>query len=71
MRAIISFFAVAAMVGCSPVLFPDEIQGSYIAILPHVTVYLERGSAEVASFSFLRSSSRNYMTLSGMSYVRN
>jgi hypothetical protein len=41
MRAMILLLVVTLLVGCSRVLSPDEITGSYKAVLPNVTVYLE------------------------------
>src|SRR5579872_1507365 len=40
MRGVVVLSAVTFLVGCSRVLSPDEIVGSYVLSLPHVTVYL-------------------------------
>jgi hypothetical protein len=41
MRGTILLLAVLLLVGCSRLLSPDEITGSYKAVLPKVTIYLE------------------------------
>jgi len=40
MRGLIFLLAVTLLVGCGDVHSPDEITGSYVGVLPHMTVFL-------------------------------